>query len=92
MAQDTFVVAPTLLVKMFGVPESVRVPRKLGEETTFIAYSIRFHLKKLASDTWCLSCPLHSPRCRFGNRAEIIEDVGKVLETGALPKSVNAVA
>jgi hypothetical protein len=77
-----------MLVKMFGVPELVRLPATVGQETTFEAHGKRFHLKRIATDTWFLSCPLNDPRARFGTQEEIAEDVGRVLESGHLPRSI----
>lgn len=79
------IVPPMLLVRMFGVPDRVAMPRKVGEEITFEAYSKRWHCKRISKTTWNLWAPLHSPRMRFGNASQIAEDIGHVLETGALP-------
>jgi hypothetical protein len=75
------------MVKLFGNPEMVRMPSKIGEEITFECHGKRFHCKRVRRDCWWLSSPLHSPVCRFGNAGEIAEDIGNVLETGALPQS-----
>jgi hypothetical protein len=90
--QSLVVVAPTLLVNLFGVPPMVRIPSKMREEITFEAHGKRWHCKRIASDTWMLSVPLHSPRARFGTASEIAEDIGSVLETGELPQSKHQVA
>ena len=87
MNEALVVVPPLFLVRLFGVPASVRLPAKVREEVTFEAHGKCFHVKRLASDVWFLSCPLNSPRARFGTLEEIAEDVGHVLETGALPVS-----
>ena len=85
---NTLVITPpTMLVQMFGVPESVKMPAKIGEEITFQAYGKRWHCKRVRRDCYWLSAPLSSPRCRFGTREEIAEDIGNVLETGSLPES-----
>jgi hypothetical protein len=83
------IVPPVLLVRMFGVPESVTMPRKIGQEITFTAYDRLFHCKRVRRDCWWLSAPLSSPRCRFGTADEIAADIGHVLETGNLPESKN---
>lgn len=69
------------------VPEAVTMPGKIGEEVTFIAHGKRWHVKRVRRDCWWLSAPLHDSRCRFGTQAEIADDIGVVLETGALPRS-----
>lgn len=85
--QSLVVVAPTLLVELFDVPPMIRMPAKLREEITFKAHGKRWHCKRLATDIWSLSAPLHSPDMRFGTAAEIADDIGFVLETGELPRS-----
>jgi hypothetical protein len=81
------VVTPTLLVRMFGLPDFVKMPSKVGQEITFDAYGKRFLVKRSARNVFFLSCPLASPRCRFGTLDQIAEDVATVLETGAMPQS-----
>ena len=84
--QSLVVVAPTLLVNLFGVPPMIRLPSKVREEITFDAHGKRWHCKRIATDVWALSAPLHSPRMRCGTASEIAEDIGSVLETGELPQ------
>lgn len=86
MAKRIVVVPPRLLVDLFGVPESVSLPSRRGEEITFEAHGKRFHVKKITGTEYFLSCPLHSPRTRFGTGKEIAEDIGRVLECGILPQ------
>jgi len=62
---------------------------KLGETVTFEMHGKRFHLKKINRTEYFLSCPLSSPRSRFGNRKEILEDIQSISETGVLPRSKN---
>jgi hypothetical protein len=52
---------------------------------TFEAHGKRFHLKKVGRTAYMLSCPLHSPRTRYGNATVIRQDVEQALQTGALP-------
>lgn len=86
------IVSPTMLVTMFGVPDRVSMPRKVGQEITFEAYQKRWHCKRLGRTTWNLWAPLSSPRMRFGTAKEIAADIGHVLETGALPQSKESFA
>lgn len=86
------IVPPVLLVRMFGVPESVAMPRRVGDEITFEAYSKRWHCKRINRNTWNLWAPLHSQRMRFGNSSQIAEDIGHVLETGAMPQIKTSMA
>ena len=82
------IVPPKMLVEMFGVPESVAIPSKVGQETVFDCHGRRFYVKKLSQSTWMLTNPLNDPRARFGSSAaDIGEDVARVLETGKLPRS-----
>ena len=86
------VVTPTLLVKLFGVPECVRLPAKMREETTFEAHGRHFIVKRIERNTWFLSCPLCDPRARFGTQTEIAADIGHVLECGRLPHEKHSFA
>ena len=81
------IVTPLLLVQLFGVPDAVNMPRKVGEEITFDAHGKRWHCKRVNRYSWNLWAPLHSPRMRWGNAKEIAEDIGNVLETGAMPEA-----
>ncbi len=86
------IVPPTYLVTMFGVPESVGMPARVGDEVTFEAHGKRWHTKRVNRISWNLWAPLHSPRMRWGTRKEIAEDIGVVLETGAMPQSKERMA
>lgn len=86
------IVPPTMLVKIFGCPESVRIPTKKGEEVVFDCYGRRFYVKKLSQSTYMLTNPLNDPRARFGTAKEIADDVSRVLETGRLPREKSSMA
>ena len=64
--------------------DTIRLPRKRGDETTFVAHGQTFRIKRLSAD-YALTCPLQSPRVRFGDRADILADVAKCLTSGVLP-------
>lgn len=82
------VVPPTMLVKMFGVPEMVRIPDKISDgPNEFSCHGRTFRVKRISRDTWHLRDLAISERSRFGTKKQIAEDVGKVLETGVLPRS-----
>jgi hypothetical protein len=70
----------------------VRFPRYEGHEVEFNATHhltgevIRFRLKCLGRSTWTLyTVNAATPRCRFGDMAEIKADLEQVLATGVLP-------
>ena len=81
------VVPPVLLVKMFGVPELVRLPTKAGESVVFTAYGKEWLCKYICRDTLCLRHVGHDHHARWGTARQIAADIGHVLETGALPCS-----
>ncbi len=58
---------------------------KHGKEVSFDAHGKSFRLRRLERFTWCLSCPAHTHRVRFGNSQEIAEDITAAQESGALP-------
>lgn len=63
---------------------AIRLPRRHGDETTFEAHGQTFRVKRLSTE-FALTCPLQTSRVRFGNRAEIMSDVAKCLQSGLLP-------
>jgi hypothetical protein len=79
------VVPPRHLVVMFGVPERVTVPGKMGMVIEFHAHGRTFRVKRLNRNTWHLRDLEISERSRFGRMDDICADVGAVLETGHLP-------
>lgn len=90
-AKTIVIVPPVLLVRMFGVPEHVKMPTKNNPEVTFDAHGRRFTVRRINPTTYTLSCLLHDPRMRFGTANEIAEDIGHVLETGRLPHAKTSV-
>lgn len=86
------VVPPAMLVKMFGVPELVRLPVKVGETTTFTAHSIEWKCKYIRRGVYYLgkADSRGQVHARWGRAAEIAEDIGHVLEHGSLPCSDKA--
>lgn len=92
MARTIVVVPPTMLVQMFGVPDRVALPSAKGGETVFDCYGKRFYVKKVTQSAFMLTCPLHYPQARFGTAGEIADDIGRVLETGVLPREKTSVA
>ena len=79
------VVPPVLLVRLFGVPESIAMPRKVGDIVQYAAHGRQFQVKRVNRDTWHLRDLGIAERSRFGTVKEIADDVGSTLETGALP-------
>lgn len=92
--RTTVIVPPVMLVQMFGVPEMVKLPTKKGgdHETIFDAHGKRFYCRKISGSEYMLTCPMATPRARFGNAKEMAEDIGRALETGSLPQSASSVA
>jgi hypothetical protein len=58
---------------------------KIGDSMTFTSYGNTFEIKCLRQGSWHLRDINIKSRSRFGTFPEIREDVGKVLESGALP-------
>lgn len=62
------------------------IPLVMGEQTYYSAHGTTFRLKRLAWDCWYLE-NVATGRARFGNRAEIEEDIDYTFTAGALPRS-----
>lgn len=69
----------------------IKLPRHRGGEIAFTAHGHRFYVKKITRTDFMMTCPLVSPRARFGNRKQINEDIGYVFDSGALPRSSNPI-
>ncbi len=93
MKTTTFIVPPVLLVKLFGVPECIALPHKIDGTTEFTAHGKQWQVKKLRRGTYFLieTTAGASTRGRFGTATEISDDIGRVLESGALPRSETSV-
>ncbi len=63
------------------------IPRKVGTSNSFVAHGKTFYAKRLSNskDGYYLDSPLTTPRCRWGTRKEIAEDIASIFETGVLP-------
>ena len=62
------------------------LPKREGQEITFDAHGQQWRIKRLGRDTWTLyNVRATAPRCRFGNREEIANDLATVVQTGILP-------
>ena len=62
------------------------VPHREGESREFDLHGQRWLIKRLGNDCWTLyNVRAEIPRCRFGNKSEITQDLQAVIETGKLP-------
>lgn len=69
----------------------IKLPRRWGDEITFIAHGHTFRVKKIVGNEFMMTCPLVSPRARFGNRKQIREDINHAFDSGTLPRSPNPI-
>lgn len=79
------IVSPALLVRLFGVPESITLPRRKDDSVTFTAYGKTFAVKKLENGEYHLRDTAIDSHSRFGDAQQIAQDIGHVLESGHLP-------
>ncbi len=94
MANVIHVIPPAYLVTLFNVPEFVALPAKIGGDAVlFDAHGKRWQVKRLRRSVYFLAELVHPcTRARFGTAKEIAEDIGIVLECGALPHAKNSMA
>ena len=85
---------PLLLVRMFGVPDAVAMPAKIGDEITFKAHGQEWYCKRLPNSYFLAAFVDGKPhgRARFGTAKQIAKDIGAILETGALPREKTSFA
>jgi hypothetical protein len=68
-----------------GIHPAAYLPVNIGERTRFEAHGRRFLVGYHSRNTYWLSTDPPGERRRWGTRRQIVEDIGYVLENGALP-------
>lgn len=66
---------------------NIKLPRIRGSEIAFTAHGKRFYVKKISGTDFMMTCPLDTPRARFGNRKQIQQDIDYAFDSGTLPRS-----
>lgn len=68
----------------------MQLPKYIGETRRFEAYGRTFVIRRIRSNTYTLAA-LDLDRIRFGNRKEILQDIGTAQATGQLPKQQTSI-
>ncbi len=70
----------------------VSLPKKIWEQTVFRAHGKSWRILKEGNDAYSFCADAEPTVRRFGTAKEIAEDIGIVLECGALPRAKNSMA
>lgn len=83
------ITSPKLLVELFGVPELIRLPAKVGHEINFQAHSKTWQAGRISRQSWFVAEA--NGRGFVGSEQQIADAIGIILETGTLPVSENSI-
>lgn len=67
-------------------PEQFALPKTIGEKTAFSAQDSTFYVKKKTAGEFVLIHEQNKQRSRWGNAAEIRQDIAHAMTFGTWPK------